>query len=361
MSIQVLLTNKKPHIVLAGGGHAHVLALPWLAKQYQISLVSEQEKTLYSGMFPGYLYGAYSKQDLFINLKQLAQRHGVAWHQESITGIDKKKLLFASGKTIDFDILSVNTGSVSVQTAKTNNACAVRPMPHFINWCDAMDADSFQDLCIIGAGAGAFEMALALNARWQGQKNPPKITLIGHQLLTNFPLAAQKTCHALLVKKNIRFIQDSVIDYNETTLQLNKSGNIPIEKLMLVNGVRAADWLKNTPLARDATGFICVNNCLQSINRADIFAVGDVASHPQPLPKAGVMATRQSLPLAKNLIAMATGQPLSEWKKRHNPLYILNTADGMAIACLHGYTFSGRWVWYWKNYLDMRFMRQFNN
>lgn len=354
--------TNKPHIVLAGGGHAHVLALPLLAKSHRLTLVSEQPFTPYSGMLPGYLYGVYKKDELFINLKQLARTYGVTWCQERIIGIDKKQLLFASGKKIEFDFLSINTGSVSLpypQSTDNGNACAVRPITSFIDWCDTIDDTAITSLCIVGAGAGAFELALAFHARWQSQKTPPRITMIGRQLLPTFPPSAQKIFHKQLAQRNIRLIEDTVKDYDSNRLTLHQSGQLDVENVIWVNGVCAPSWLENTPLMRDEQGFICVNHFLQSTNRSDIFVAGDVASHPEPLPRAGVMATRQSKPLATNLQAIAMDAPLSQWRHRHNPLYIINTADGKAVACLHGYTLSGHWVWRWKNYLDTRFMNKF--
>ena len=48
-------------IVLVGGGHAnvHVLAALARAGTARVTLVSEQLKTLYSGMLPGVIAGVY--------------------------------------------------------------------------------------------------------------------------------------------------------------------------------------------------------------------------------------------------------------------------------------------------------------
>ncbi len=58
------------------------------------------------------------------------------------------------------------------------------------------------------------------------------------------------------------------------------------------------EWLRETGLGLDQSGFIAVNATLESCNSAGVFAAGDcaaVAEHPRP--KSGVFAVRQGPPL----------------------------------------------------------------
>jgi selenide,water dikinase len=122
----------------------------------------------------------------------------------------------------------------------------------------------------------------------------------------------------------------------------------------------AAPWLAATGLATDPQGFIAVNRYLQSCSHPQVFAAGDVATMlEQPRPKAGVFAVRQGRPLADNLRAAILGQPLKPFKAQKQFLSLINLANGQAIATRGNWTFTGAWAWVWKDYIDRKFMRQF--
>jgi NADH dehydrogenase FAD-containing subunit len=64
------------HLVLLGGGHAHVHVLQQLARTplagVNVTLVSPYQRQIYSGMVPGWLAGHYTVDDCSIALSPLA-------------------------------------------------------------------------------------------------------------------------------------------------------------------------------------------------------------------------------------------------------------------------------------------------
>ncbi len=42
-------------------------------------------------------------------------------------------------------------------------------------------------------------------------------------------------------------------------------------------------------------------------------------------------------------------------------MYLISTAEGEAVGTRNGITFAGQWVWRWKDWIDRRFMRRFND
>ncbi|MGE4049357.1 MAG: selenide, water dikinase SelD, partial [Acetobacteraceae bacterium] len=99
---------------------------------------------------------------------------------------------------------------------------------------------------------------------------------------------------------------------------------------------------------------------LRSISHPYVFAAGDCATlEGNPRPKAGVWAVRAGAPLADNLRAAAMHRPLKPWRPQKDALVILGLGDGRAVAWRNGIAVSGGWVWRWKDWIDRRWMRMY--
>ena len=107
-------------LVLAGGGHSHVLLLA-LGDAFQATTkwVDHPRKSpstsLYSGMVPGLIAGLYSRDQIAIDLRRLAAEAGVAFVQAEIRGLDtaQKSLLLSDRLPLPYSQLSIDVGAVS--------------------------------------------------------------------------------------------------------------------------------------------------------------------------------------------------------------------------------------------------------
>ena len=103
-----------------------------------------------------------------------------------------------------------------------------------------------------------------------------------------------------------------------------------------------------------------VNRYLQSTAYGNIFGGGDcIYFQEAPLDKVGVYAVRQNPVICHNLLAALDGAPLQAFKPGGKYLLIFNLGDATGIFYKWSILFGGRLAFRFKDYLDRKFMREF--
>ncbi|MGU9951668.1 MAG: FAD-dependent oxidoreductase [Gammaproteobacteria bacterium WSBS_2016_MAG_OTU1] len=341
-------------VLLVGGGHSHVLSLLLLPKlcppKTQFILISDSCYAPYSGMTPGFIAGQFSREECLIDLPALCKKVGAQWQQAAAVTIDSKNktVKLNNGAVEEFDVLSVNVGGAPKPFFE--HGIAVKPAQTFMAW---LDKQTISSVAIIGAGAGGVETALALRHRFA----TAKISLIGDKLLPGGNNGTRQRLTPILQARDIDVFESAAVKLENNTIMLADGRQVLAEEIIYATSVAAAAWLKQSDLTLDDNGFVQVNEYLQSVSSEAVFAAGDCAA--SGAPKSGVIAVRQAPVLAHNIAAILNNTPLQKWQMQKRRLFILNTADGGAIAGWGGLAAAGKWVWQWKYYLDKKFMNKF--
>ncbi|WP_293078216.1 selenide, water dikinase SelD [Okeania sp. SIO3B5] len=160
-----------------------------------------------------------------------------------------------------------------------------------------------------------------------------------------------------------RMNDEKIPDFAPKIIECNSGLQIECDILFWVTQASAAPWLQTAGLATDASGFILVNDKLQSISHPQVFAAGDVATmvnHSRP--KAGVFAVRQGKPLLENLQRALQRKPLKSFIPQKKFLILIGTGDQRAIASRGKMGFGPEsLLWRWKDNIDRKFMDKFTN
>lgn len=362
-------------LVFIGGGHTHVLVLRMLAMNpipnVRLTLISDTRLTPYSGMLPGFISGHYSKTQTHIDLNKLAQAGNVRFIHGRVTGldVDRKRIQVNNHPDIEYDKVSINVGStpnLTVPGAK-EFAVGVKPVSQLTAAWAQLLAHDYQGKtphwAIVGAGAAGVEIALAIAHRFAQQQKPIQLSLVqaGSALLENYQRGVQTRVRKALKDYNVTLVNNfRVARVEQQQLVADDNQTLAIDKSIWCSAATAPIWPEKAGLATDPQGFIAVNAYLQSTSHTDVFAAGDVASMTHsPRPKAGVYAVRCAPFLEKNLRAAFQQQKFTQTKLQNNFLSLISLGNQMAVGQKMGFSFSGKWVWRWKNHIDLTFMNLF--
>ena len=362
-------------LVLIGGGHAHVHVLKAFGERppadARLTLVGRDPKTPYSGMIPGFVAGHYSFDDCHIDLVQLCARSGVRFVQAEATGIDRanRRVLLKDQPALAYDILSVDVGSapaIGGIPGADQWAIPVKPIAElgrrWLAFCERMAAWLGPlNVLVIGGGAGGVELALAIDHRLRAIAPAAEVQVTlatKDEILAGQAEAARRRLREILRRRGIRLLEHAAAQRIERGAVELADGWHQADAVFVVTEASAAPWFADTGLPLDERGFLAVDDTLRSTGDERIFAAGDCATvlkHRRP--KAGVFAVRQGPPLTDNLRRALAGEALQPFVPQERHLAIIGTGDGHAVATRGAWAIEGRWVWWWKDLVDRRWMR----
>ncbi|UAB78029.1 FAD-dependent oxidoreductase [Erythrobacter sp. SCSIO 43205] len=356
------------HLLLVGGGHAHVAVLAdWIKSGLpceRATLLTPHRMLRYSGMVPGWIAGQYARDEGLVDVGALAARAGVQLLLGPCTGIDPQAgwVKTGGGQVIEYDVVSLDTGGVGRSSrilGKAPKLLDIRPIDRFVERLEKYPLA--RRIAVVGGGAGGVEIAFALNNR---TASPAQVTLVtgAEGLLPTLSSAVRRKVKRELARQNITVIaEDARLEDGQLA---TASGKVPNQDLIIAAlGSGAPAWPAAGGLAVDEDGFIAVDQYQRSISHPNVFATGDVASRQdRSVPHSGVHAVMAGPHLAENLRQVMRGDaPTSVYKPRPASLYLLSTGDGSAILSYGPLAASGRWASKLKAAIDKRWISKYAN
>jgi NADH dehydrogenase FAD-containing subunit len=363
------------HLVLVGGGHAHLTCLKMLKqfvdRGHRVTLISPTPYHYYSGMGPGMLGGTYSPREIRFNIRRMAESAGAEFVVGAVTRLNGQKcfLTLAAGQEIAFDVASFNTGSSvpldSVTVTDCQNVFPVKPIINLLKARRAILAllrDRELRILIVGGGPAGLEIAGNTWKLIHDQSGEAQITLLaGKQLLGNFPEQVRRLAFRSFQGRTIEIIEGTHLSALEHgSAKLADGRQLPFDVALLALGVKPDPLFSDSGLATGPDGGLLVNEYLHALDYPHIFGGGDCISlQNRPLDKVGVYAVRQNPVLFNNLLASLEGQHLIPFLPQSDYLLIFNLGNGRGIFRRKNWVWNGRLAFILKNYIDRKFMRKF--
>ncbi|WP_339869475.1 FAD-dependent oxidoreductase [Pseudohongiella nitratireducens] len=364
--------NHNERLLLLGAGHAHMVAMrQWLEQGTALPkdtiLINPEPEAWYSGMMPGLIAGRFAREDCLIELEPLCQQLGIQLQLRRVVSLDIQSqcVWFRDGGNLPFSLLSINSGSVT-HALPSDGSIALLPVKPFADFYRRwqtwrQDNPQATDVAIVGGGAAAVEIALAVSAN--SQLHGLTVTVyVDRDVLAGFPANVSGRVQKLLGRRGVKIQPQARVGYIENGMLYRSDNNriASADVVIAATGSAALSWYHNSQLSTDSDGFILVEPTLQAIRQSNIFVSGDACSLANN-PRSGVYAVRHGDVLARNIPAQLQGNPLQNFYPQTKALALLSTGNGGAVA---RYGTSGAShsllrpiLGLWKDQLDKSYIR----
>lgn len=363
------------HLVLIGGGHAHMMTLAAIDEiqdmGHSVTVIGPSEYHYYSGMGPGMLGGTYTPEQIRFATRHVVEKQGGRFVLDAVEKIDpvNKTLLLTSGKTLSYDVLSCNAGSHvhrKIVTAQNSTIFSVKPIEKLlIAQQEIIKKTKEKKITIALIGGGPSSAEISGNIRQLVQREngvQPTIQIFSSgNYMKLFPKKVRSLTRSILQGKKIEILETSrVQQVTDNCISLETGETYPADIIILAHGVHPSPIFKQSNLPVSDDGGLLVNQFLQVPQHPDIFGGGDCISFkPQPLSKVGVYAVRQNPVLLHNLVAALEENSLEKFDPGGGYLLIFNLGDGKGVLNKGLLTFDGKLSFIIKDYIDKKFIKKF--
>ena len=364
------------HLVLVGGGHAHMVTLKnlqsFIEKGHRVTVIGPSKYHYYSGMGPGMLGKTYTPDDVRFSTEHVVTNHGGTFILDKVITIDpaNRTVFLESGDTLDYDVLSCNAGSYvpwDQVTGEHSDIFSVKPIETLLEaQARILELISRKKITVGIVGGGPSSLEIAGNI-WQLAKDygkfMPTITIFaGSRLMSRFPERIRNMAYSSLRKRGVEIIEQDYSKEVQTGRITLESGAIhEADIIFLAIGVKPSTIFKDSGLPTGPDGGLLVNKYLQCTEHPEIFGGGDcIYFQDHPLDKVGVYAVRENPVLYHNLMATLEGDELHPFDPGGSYLLIFNTGGGKGILGKNSLIFSGRLAFMIKDYIDRKFMKEFH-
>jgi len=362
------------HLVLAGGGHAHMETLAnirqFLDLGHRVTVIGPSDYHYYSGMGPGMLGATYEPDDIRFATRQKVEEQGGTFIRDVITGLDPsgRRLHLASGRVVDYDVVSFNTGSSVDLPEIVGDRSAiytVKPIERLYEARQQIKTRAQQQavvIAVVGGGPAGAEVAGNLRQLVGEIGHKTRVSLFaGHRFMSKFPEKVRRRCWQLLEKNGVILHEYGYLkSITNNTLLFDSGITEHADFIILATGVHPSPFFQQSGVPTGPDGGLLVNDYLQSPKYPEIFGGGDCISfQSQALDKVGVYAVRENPILFHNLKAALQGKELLSFEPGGDYLLIFNLGNGQGLLRKQWLLFTGRLAFRIKDWIDKKFMTKF--
>ena len=302
--------------VVVGGGYGGFSVAKALDEVVDVTLVEQRDAFVHNVAALRALVEPSTLPDVFLSYDHLLH-HGRVVHERAVE-VDAGRMLLASGTELRPDYIVLATGSRYPYPAKTDSPDRESAMARYQATHEQMARA--ERVLILGAGPVGIELAGEISSAWPSKA----ITIVDpmHDIVVGpYKQELREELRRQLEARGIELVLGTTIEEPPTepgiegAFSVNASGGRTLEADIWFRcyGVApVSDYLTGgLAAARQADGFIEVNQQLQVAGQSSVFALGDVSTID--IKMAG-RAAMQAVTVAANVQALIDKTPLQGYE-----------------------------------------------
>jgi len=340
-------TTQRPHVVVIGGGFAGIQAVRALREApVEVTLVDRNAYNTFQPLLYQVATAALNPGDVTYFLRALrATQKNVRVRKAAVTDVDPRAqtVRLENGELLQYDYLVVATGVTTnyfgVPGAREHamslytrtEALAVRDRLFArLEQASAEATGAAFNIVIVGGGATGVEMAGSL-AEFRNTAQPvvypetdvsrTNIVLVemSDHLLAPFIPRLQRYTAKALRKRGVQLrLSTTVKEVRGDGVIVDDGELIPAGLVIWASGIKAPDVVAGWGLSQGQGGRIEVDEDLRAQGFDNVFAAGDIALTPDPLPQVAQPAMQAGKHAGRQIAALVDGRtvsPFHYWDK----------------------------------------------
>lgn len=275
-------------VLLLGGGLVHAQVLRALAQEplasAEVALLTPQARLLHPALLPGLVGGQLQPEACTLALPPLAEAARVHFIEASVVALQasQRRAVLADGRVAEYELLSIDTGPVLDRDAipgAREHALFLWPAEPGLRLLEGLwdlAARRELDVVVLGAGADAVALALALQHRLAGRgEERARVALVtgGSEPLAGDALL-QPFVRRALERARITVFREACSRIERGVLHLASGARLACDAPLVAAPLGAQQipgWLGNSGLQLDGQGRVAIGETLQSLSHPEVF------------------------------------------------------------------------------------------
>jgi demethylphylloquinone reductase len=335
-------------ICILGGGFGGLYTalrlqqLDWGNIQRKIILVDKSDRFVFTPLLYELLTGEMTAWEVAPTFQDLLQGTNIEFRQGTVESIDlaTKSVQVSGYELINYDklVLSLggetpigNTPGVAEHTIAFRNLNDVNRLESRLRALETSDAEKIR-VAIVGAGFSGVELACKLADRL-GDRGRIRLVELGTKILPTAVEFNQTAAQAALSAKKVWIdLETSITEVTATELAMEyreQVDRIPVDVVLWTVGNQANPVVANLVFERNLRGQIKTLPTLQTVDRPEVYALGDLAEvidgDGNKIPATAQSALQQADFAAWNIWSQTLHKPLL-------PFRYTNLGEMMALG-----------------------------